>query len=325
MMTGGGGSRYPFTPSQWQELELQALVFKYMASAIPVPPDLIHCIRRSLFMDPQTPRFLPNAPAIGWGGYGMGEARNAVDPEPGRCRRTDGKKWRCSKEAYPDSKYCERHMHRGKGRPRKPVELSLATSPAFSHNSPNFHPPLSLPSPHTNHLFFPCSSSVRPSARGLGYSHCEDSTNLCLESLPLSLDNHRNVVGFKEVVPEFPFLPEGCRNGMQIPPSFGPMGMNSKHVYSNMQSVDSRFRMCTSEEEKGADLKIEMAANGRSEKEDEEQKQPRPFHCFLDEKPPKMDGSWMSMDVGLKTQLSMSISIANHDMPVIASQCYNDG
>ncbi|MBA0844019.1 hypothetical protein Goarm_001151, partial [Gossypium armourianum] len=45
-----------------------------------------------------------------------------VDPEPGRCRRTDGKKWRCSKDAYPDSKYCERHMHRGRNRSRKPVE-----------------------------------------------------------------------------------------------------------------------------------------------------------------------------------------------------------
>lgn len=44
------------------------------------------------------------------------------DPEPGRCRRTDGKKWRCSKAAHPDSKYCERHMLRGKSRSRKPVE-----------------------------------------------------------------------------------------------------------------------------------------------------------------------------------------------------------
>ena len=52
-----------------------------------------------------------------------------VDPEPGRCRRTDGKKWRCSKEAHPDSKYCERHMHRGRSRSRKPVEShSLSSS-----------------------------------------------------------------------------------------------------------------------------------------------------------------------------------------------------
>lgn len=49
------------------------------------------------------------------------------DPEPGRCRRTDGKKWRCSKDAYPDSKYCERHMHRGRNRSRKPVESHSAS------------------------------------------------------------------------------------------------------------------------------------------------------------------------------------------------------
>uniref|UniRef100_A0A0E0L734 Growth-regulating factor n=1 Tax=Oryza punctata TaxID=4537 RepID=A0A0E0L734_ORYPU len=49
-----------------------------------------------------------------------------LDPEPWRCRRTDGKKWRCSKEAHPDSKYCERHMHRGRNRSRKPVESKTA-------------------------------------------------------------------------------------------------------------------------------------------------------------------------------------------------------
>ena len=52
----------------------------------------------------------------------MGFGKKADDPEPWRCRRTDGKKWRCSKEAFPESKYCERHMHRGKNRSRKPVE-----------------------------------------------------------------------------------------------------------------------------------------------------------------------------------------------------------
>lgn len=45
-----------------------------------------------------------------------------IDPEPGRCRRTDGKKWRCSRDAHPDSKYCERHMIRRRYRSRKPVE-----------------------------------------------------------------------------------------------------------------------------------------------------------------------------------------------------------
>ncbi|RRT37744.1 hypothetical protein B296_00043869 [Ensete ventricosum] len=140
MMVVGGGGRYPFTASQWQELELQALIFKYMVSGIPVPPDLILCIRRSLFVEPQTLRFLPHPPTVGWEAYQVGDGRKAVDPEPGRCRRTDGKKWRCSKDAFPDSKYCERHMHRGKSRSRKPVELSLATTPISSHFPPP--PPL---------------------------------------------------------------------------------------------------------------------------------------------------------------------------------------
>jgi hypothetical protein len=54
-----------------------------------------------------------------------------IDSEPGRCRRTDGKKWRCSKDAHPDSKYCERHMNRSRNRSRKPVE-SQTTSQSLS-------------------------------------------------------------------------------------------------------------------------------------------------------------------------------------------------
>lgn len=57
---------------------------------------------------------------VGWGSFHMGFSNN--DPEPGRCRRTDGKKWRCSRDAVADQKYCERHMNRGRHRSRKPVE-----------------------------------------------------------------------------------------------------------------------------------------------------------------------------------------------------------
>jgi hypothetical protein len=48
---------------------------------------------------------------------------SSTDPEPGRCKRTDGKKWRCSRDVAPDHKYCERHLHRGRPRSRKPVEV----------------------------------------------------------------------------------------------------------------------------------------------------------------------------------------------------------
>lgn len=37
----------PFTVSQWQELEHQALIFKYMVAGLPVPPDLVLPIQKS--------------------------------------------------------------------------------------------------------------------------------------------------------------------------------------------------------------------------------------------------------------------------------------
>lgn len=52
-----------------------------------------------------------------------------MDPEPGRCRRTDGKKWRCSRDVVSGHKYCERHVHRGRNRSRKPVEIPTTTTP----------------------------------------------------------------------------------------------------------------------------------------------------------------------------------------------------
>lgn len=40
--------RGPFTPSQWMELEHQALIYKYLAANIPVPHNLLVPIRRSI-------------------------------------------------------------------------------------------------------------------------------------------------------------------------------------------------------------------------------------------------------------------------------------
>ncbi|XP_076922081.1 growth-regulating factor 6-like [Bidens hawaiensis] len=110
----------PFTAAQWQELEHQALVYKYMISGMPIPPHLLFTIKTSLHSS--IPHHPPHHPSIGWRmGFGR---KTLIDPEPGRCRRTDGKKWRCSKEAYPDSKYCQRHMHRGRNRSTKPTAKS---------------------------------------------------------------------------------------------------------------------------------------------------------------------------------------------------------
>lgn len=118
-------SRYkgPFTPSQWMELEHQALIYKHIVANVPVPSNLLTPLRKSfnpfLFSGSSSGSYAPNS--FGWGTFHLGFS-GSTDPEPGRCRRTDGKKWRCSRDAVPDQKYCERHINRGRHRSRKPVE-----------------------------------------------------------------------------------------------------------------------------------------------------------------------------------------------------------
>ncbi|CAJ1974461.1 unnamed protein product [Sphenostylis stenocarpa] len=108
---------FPFTSAQWRELERQAMIYKYMMASVPVPPDLL--IPTSLTPSSRSPCMD--------GGFNLRLA-SSTDPEPGRCRRTDGKKWRCSRDVAPNHKYCERHMHRGRPRSRKPVEVNTNTN-----------------------------------------------------------------------------------------------------------------------------------------------------------------------------------------------------
>ncbi|KAL2921414.1 Growth-regulating factor 5 [Bienertia sinuspersici] len=121
----------PFTISQWQELEHQALIYKYLIAGLSVPPDLVLPIQNSFQTTSSFMGYCGRESSMYGFGIGIGYGKK-VDPEPGRCRRTDGKKWRCSKEAYPDSKYCERHMHRGRNRSRKHVESQSLSSSSSS-------------------------------------------------------------------------------------------------------------------------------------------------------------------------------------------------
>ncbi|KAG8381073.1 hypothetical protein BUALT_Bualt06G0084200 [Buddleja alternifolia] len=102
------GMGFPFTCAQWKELERQAMIYRYMISSVPVPPDLLFPLSRNFPTDSSV--------------YNVRYTKNG-DPEPGRCKRTDGKKWRCSRDVAPHQKYCERHLHRGRPRSRKPVEV----------------------------------------------------------------------------------------------------------------------------------------------------------------------------------------------------------
>ncbi|KAA8540088.1 hypothetical protein F0562_026780 [Nyssa sinensis] len=119
---------FPFTSAQWKELERQAMIYKYMMAYVPVPPDLLLPINRNIFAESQSHAHLGNGPST----FNLRFSSNK-DPEPGRCKRTDGKKWRCSRDVAPQQKYCERHMHRGRPRSRKHVE---AHAP-FNNSSSN--------------------------------------------------------------------------------------------------------------------------------------------------------------------------------------------
>ncbi|KAG4403570.1 hypothetical protein GLYMA_01G144900v4 [Glycine max] len=113
------------TEAQRRELHHQVFIFNHLAYNLPPPYHLV--------------QFPSNMSEYSFLGFDHG---SMVDPEPHRCRRTDGKKWRCGKNVVPNQKYCERHMHRGRNRSRKPVETSqinshLATKPSSkSHNKP---------------------------------------------------------------------------------------------------------------------------------------------------------------------------------------------
>ncbi|KAK8465297.1 hypothetical protein PHAVU_009G047000 [Phaseolus vulgaris] len=123
---------FPFTSAQWRELERQAMIYKYMMASVPVPPDLL--IHTSLTSSSRSVCSM-NDPLLSLdGGFNLRLA-SSTDPEPGRCRRTDGKKWRCSRDVAPNHKYCERHMHRGRPRSRKPVEVNTKTTTPTSINN----------------------------------------------------------------------------------------------------------------------------------------------------------------------------------------------
>ncbi|KAL1222547.1 Growth-regulating factor 8 [Cardamine amara subsp. amara] len=115
-----------FSEAQWQELERQRNIYKYMMASVPVPSELLTPFPKNLSS------INPDVAMAKGGSLQLGIASNAsnntADMEPWRCKRTDGKKWRCSRNVIPDQKYCERHTHKSRPRSRKHVESS-------SHNN----------------------------------------------------------------------------------------------------------------------------------------------------------------------------------------------
>ncbi|KAF4367207.1 hypothetical protein F8388_006515 [Cannabis sativa] len=111
-----------FSWGQLLQLKHQSLIYSHIVNGIPVPFHLLATISKTL-LPPLSTTLLNPYPFTGFSPQGF-YCKNMVDPEPGRCRRTDGKKWRCSKNVVLDQKYCEQHMHRGRQRSRKLVEVA---------------------------------------------------------------------------------------------------------------------------------------------------------------------------------------------------------
>ncbi|CBI35876.3 hypothetical protein VitviT2T_013169 [Vitis vinifera] len=357
-------NRSPFTASQWQELEHQALIFKYIVSGVPIPADLICTVKRSLDSSLSS-RLFPHQP-IGWGCFQMGFGRKA-DPEPGRCRRTDGKKWRCSKEAYPDSKYCERHMHRGKNRSRKPVEVISATNPSPTISSINSNPsstttnsyslsplsPLSSsmtsetshPHHHSYHntslypFLYPHPSSSRPPGSCLSpqATSSYSTHHLFLDSGSYSQADrdYRHHHGMREGVDERAFFPEASGTVRGLHDSYTPLTMSSSKGYSHFQyqsPADNPKQQQEQQEQQhcfvlGTDFKSSRPI--KVERDGEAQK---PLHHFFGEWPLKNRDSWLDLEEDppthasfSTTQLSISIPMSSHKLLASDSRIQTDG
>ncbi|KAF5816783.1 putative transcription factor interactor and regulator C3H-WRC/GRF family [Helianthus annuus] len=102
-----------------------------------------------------------------------------MDAEPFRCRRTDGKKWRCRLPVLPDHKYCERHVHRGRICSRKSVEEVVDKT--FLNSK--------IKSPSTTPI-----SSLKTAHNLQSYAKTND-TKVSIENQSLKTEKHSNDLG----------------------------------------------------------------------------------------------------------------------------------
>lgn len=247
---------------QWQELELQALIYRHMLTGTAIPPELLHLLlKKSLLNSPppspspspssyyQLPHPLqhyPNLhPALLQSGYW---GRGAMDPEPGRCRRTDGKKWRCSRDVVAGHKYCERHVHRGRNRSRKPVEIPTPTSttniPMTGRGGGGGSEVLK-----TTNATHSIGGSDNPflALAGGGSNHFALSGHSpSFDLLHLSQRNHDSMIENKSIFRSHAEMPEDVRSGGRILRHFFDDWPRSIHEQDNTSSSASSLTSATS-------------------------------------------------------------------------------
>ncbi|XAR54117.1 hypothetical protein NMG60_11029126 [Bertholletia excelsa] len=233
------GVRKPaFTPPQVDELRHQSLVLKYLVAGLPVPFHLILPIWKSVAKSfgsdnggiyNHYPSFI---------GFSRFDYCQMMDPEPGRCRRTDGKKWRCSKDVVPDQKYCERHMHRGRQRSRNLVVASGIASEL--NKSPNSYNTITVtnPSVHTDMKSNPSTSNpVNLELATPSSNACNDNVVLEKNLMIVTTVHQTRHIGTTERKKNILVVEDSARTTIGSLPSSGGNNVssrnNNKHIDDN--------------------------------------------------------------------------------------------
>ncbi|XP_057974691.1 growth-regulating factor 1-like [Malania oleifera] len=306
------GLRGPFTPSQWMELEHQALIYKYITANVPVPSNLLIPIRRALdsagFSTFSGGALRPST--LGWSSFHLGFS-NSTDPEPGRCRRTDGKKWRCSRDAVADQKYCERHMNRGRHRSRKPVEgqsghsVSGATTTTKLMTAASSSVPVVVPSGGT-------SNSIADAKNLQPCSASNPSTATQLNRIYLNKENVgervQDTAGLSMLSPTINLKPK--ENPFSLPKQQAPYEEPSQ---TELGIISSGSLLNPSHKSPSFNCRNFGASQGLSSRESEPQ---HALRHFVDDWPKSQsDRSTISWpEIGLqpdRTQLSISIPMGS--------------
>ncbi|CAJ1949876.1 unnamed protein product [Sphenostylis stenocarpa] len=206
-------TNHVITEAQRRELHHQVFIFNHLAYKLPPPHHLM--------------QFPSNMSEYSFLGFDHG---SVVDPEPHRCRRTDGKKWRCSKSVVPDQKYCERHMHRGRNRSRKPVEASQVNSPLATK------PSTKSPTKSTSKTVFEISN---PNLTAIQPSDIPSTT----PSRSLSIDNCSSMNRSKNLVSAADYL-TGFSSTSAVSPGSTPATAVNPKVAATISSVNSGNKSC---------------------------------------------------------------------------------
>lgn len=323
------GVRGPFTPSQWMELEHQALIYKYITANSPVPSNLLNPIRKALesagLSSFPSAHLRPNT--LGWSAFHLGFSNN-TDPEPGRCRRTDGKKWRCSRDAVADQKYCERHVNRGRHRSRKPVEGQTGNSVSGTTNTTAKFLPMSSSS---------SAASVVPTSgtsNSLGLSnHQLNNLKHCAHTPPASAHINRSFLNKANVGENI----QDTTGLSMLSPTIGlKENQFSSQKQQNPYQVSSRteFGFVCSDSLLNPFQKCSSLINCRSygsseDLNDRENKAQHSLRQFMDDWPKNQSErsaiSWPDIDMQTdRTQLSISIPMAAADFMSSTSSPTNE-